>query len=71
MSQELDTIAIVEDDNYFYWEMLPFLEPLNIGIQRANNQRDAMILIDELSENIFWVIDGNFPKFKWERVFTL
>ncbi len=63
MSQEFKTIAIVEDDDYFYRQMLPFLMPLEIEILRADNRNDTMKLIGELSEEVFWIVDGNFPKF--------
>jgi DNA-binding NtrC family response regulator len=67
MSQELDTIGIVEDDNYMYGKMLPFLNIAGTKVERAMSWNSAMRLLKQSSNRIFWIVDGNFPKFDNEK----
>ena len=74
MSQKLDTIAIVEDEDFYYWKMLLFLSELNIPIQRFVSMRSALQfgkLTKQTKHNVFWIIDGNFPKFDNEWIETM
>ena len=62
MSTKIKTIAIVEDNDRQYTKMVHFLEPLQIEIKRARNKADAMVLVHTLSDQVFWIVDGNFPE---------
>lgn len=67
MSQELANIVIVEDDDYMYGKMLPFLNIAGTTIERTMSWNGAMRLLKQSNNRIFWIVDGNFPKFDNEK----
>ncbi len=74
MSQKLDTIAIVEDEDFYYWKMLLFLSELNIPIERYISRKGALRFAESTKQTknkVFWIIDGNFPKFDNEWIETM
>jgi hypothetical protein len=71
MSQELANVVIVEDDDYMYGKMLPFLHIPGINIERTISRRWAMNYVKKSQNRVFWIIDGNFPKFDHEKVETM
>lgn len=67
MPQELDTIAIVEDDDRMYEKMLPFLHIAGTKIERTISRNGALNLLRQSNNRIFWIVDGNFQKFDNEK----